>query len=139
MSGGYHIQLKPDAQPYYVYTPHRILLPLMPKVKDEIDRLLSLGVIERVDVPSEWCAPIVVASKGPGIQLCVELLRLNDSVIRERHILPSVDQVLAQLADARVFSKLGCYIVFLQSPLAPESRILITFITPFGRLNSLWN
>ena len=72
-------------------TPHRITLPLMPKIKDEIDRLLSLGVIERVDMPSEWCAPIVVAPKGLGIRLRVDLSRLNDSVVRERHILPSVD------------------------------------------------
>ena len=61
MSGDYYIQLKPDIQPYTVYTPRRIPLPFMPKVKDEIDRLLSLGVIERFDVPTEWCAPRVQA------------------------------------------------------------------------------
>ena len=63
MSGNYLIQLKPDAQPYAVYIHRRIPLPLIPKVKDEIYQLLSLGVIERVDVPTEWSAPIVVAPK----------------------------------------------------------------------------
>ena len=53
--------------------------------------------------------------------------------MRERHILPSVDQLLAQLAGAQVFSKLDCYNAFLQIPLAPESRHLTTFITPFGQ------
>lgn len=129
----HRIQLKPDAQPYAVYTPRRIPIPLMQKVKGEIDRLLKLGVIEPVDVPTQWCAPIVVAPKGSGIRLCVDLSRLNDSVLRERHIMPSVDQVLAQLANARVFSKLDCYNAFLQCPLDIESRDLTTFITPFGR------
>jgi hypothetical protein len=133
MEGAYRIQLKPDATPYAVYAPRRIPLPLMPKVKNELDRLLKLGVIERVEEPTLWCAPIVVANKGNGIRLCVDLSRLNDSVMRERHIMPSVDQVLAQLADARVFSKLDCFNAFLQCPLAPESRHLTTFITPFGR------
>ena len=102
MSGDYFIQLKPDAQPYAVYTPRRTPLLLVPKVKDEIDRLLSLGVIERDYVPTEWCAPIIVAPKGPVIRLCVDLSQFNDSVLRAHHILPSADQVLAQLADARV-------------------------------------
>ena len=119
MNGDYHIQLKLDTQPYAVYTPRRIPLPLMSKVKDDIDRLLSLGVIERVDVPTKWCAPIVVAPKGPRIRLYVNLSRLNDSVMREHYILPPVDQVLAQLADARVFCKLDCYNAFLQCPVAP--------------------
>jgi hypothetical protein len=101
----HRIQLKPDAQPYAVYTPRRIPIPLMQKVKGEIDRLLKLGVIEPVDVPTQWCAPIVVAPKGSGIRLCVDLSRLNDSVLRERHIMPSVDQLLAQLANARVFQQ----------------------------------
>ena len=71
--------------------------------------------------------------KGPGIRLCVDLSRFNDTVMRERHILPSVDQVIAQLADARFFNKLDCYNAFLQCPLAPESRLLTTFITPFRK------
>ena len=51
----------------------------------------------------------------------------------ERHVLPSVDQVLAQMAGAQVFSKLDCYNAFLQIPLTSESRHPTTFITPFGR------
>ena len=116
-----------------VYASHHIPLPLLPKVKDEIDRLLSLGVIEQVDEPTQWCAPIVVGPKAQGIRLIVDLSRLNESVMRERHVLPYVDQVLAQLAGAQVFSKLNYYYAFLQIPLAPESRHLTTFITPFGR------
>ena len=105
----------------------------MSKAKDEINQLLSSGVIERVDVPTEWCASIAVAPQGSGIRLCVDLSWLNDLVMHERHILPLVDQVLAQLAGARVFSKIDCYNVFLQCPLASESRLLTIFITLFRR------
>ena len=95
-------------------------------------RLLSLGVIEQVDEPTQWCAPIVVAScKAQGIWLCVDLSQLNESVMHERHVLPYVDQVLAQLAGAQVFSKLDCYNAFLKIPLALESRHLTTLIDWF--------
>ncbi len=129
----YSIRLKPEAQPYAVFAPRRVPLPLLPKVQEELDRLLRLDVIARVDEPTQWCAPIVVAPKGPGIRLCVDLSQLNSSVMRERHIMPSVDQTLARLAGARVFSKLDCYNAFLQIPLTAESQLLTTFITPFGR------
>ena len=124
MSGDYHIQLKPDAQPYAVYIPRRIPLPLMLKVEDEIDRLLSVGVIDRINMPTGWCAPIVVAPKGPDIRLCMDLSRLNDSMMRERHILPSVDQLLAQLAEAHIFSKLNLYNAFFVVSLS--TRVTIT-------------
>ena len=52
---------------------------------------------------------------------------------RERHPLPAVDQTLAQLAGARVFSKLDANSGFWQIPLSPESIPLTTFITPYGR------
>ena len=82
MSEPYSIQLKLDAQPYTIYALRRIPLLQLPKAKDEIDRLLSLGVIEQVDEPTQWCAPIVVAPKAQSIRLCVDLSRLNESVIR---------------------------------------------------------
>jgi hypothetical protein len=104
----------------------------MSTVKEEINRLLRVDVIARVDEPTEWCAPIVVAAKGSGIRLCVDLSQLNSAVMGERHVMPSVDQTLVLLARARVFTKFDCYNAFLQIPLTAESQIMKTFITPFG-------
>ena len=55
------------------------------------------------------------------------------SVRRERHVLPAVDQVVAQLSDAEVFTKLDANAVFWQIKLADDSVLYTTFITPFGR------
>ena len=67
------------------------------------------------------------------VRICVDLTRLNQSVCRERHPLPAVEQTLAQLASARVFSKLDANSGFWQIPFSRESALLTTFITPFGR------
>ncbi|KXJ30128.1 Retrovirus-related Pol polyprotein from transposon opus [Exaiptasia diaphana] len=130
----YHIELEKDAKPYALFSARRIALPQLPKVRKELERLESLGVISKVEVPTDWCAPIVVVPKQNGqVRICVDLTRLNDSVKRERHILPSVEETLAQLGGAKVFSKLDANSGFHQIPLTEESKLLTTFITPFGR------
>ena len=94
----------------------------------------DLGVISKVKELTEWCAGMVVVPKANGkVRICVDLTKLNESVCRERHILPSVEQTLAQIGGAKVFSKLDANSGFWQVELAKESAILTTFITPFGR------
>ena len=66
------------------------------------------------------------------MRICVDLKPLNSNVLREVHPLPAVDETLAQLAGAAVFSKLDANSGFWQIPLAAKSRHLTTFITPFG-------
>ena len=63
--------------------------------------------------------------------ICVDLTKLNDSVKRERHMLPSVEHTLGQLEGAKVFSKLDANSGFWQIPLSKESVLLTTFIMPF--------
>ena len=53
--------------------------------------------------------------------------------MREIHPLPTVDDTLAKLSGATVFTKLDANSGFWQIPLAKESHQLTTFITPFGR------
>lgn len=63
----------------------------------------------------------------------MDLKRLNECVQREFHLLPHVEETLAQLSGAQVFTKLDANSGFWQIPLAKKSHLLITFITPFGR------
>ena len=134
LQDSYKIKLRNDAKPFALNAPRRIAIPLLPKVKEELQRMEALGVISKIEEPTEWCSPIVVVPKPNGkVRICVDLTKLNTSVCRERHILPSVEQTLAQVGDAKYFSKLDANSVFWQIELAPESSKLTTFITPFGR------
>ena len=56
----------------------------MGKVRAELERLEQLGVIAKVEVPTEWCAGMVVVPKPNGnVCICVDLTKLNQSVCRE--------------------------------------------------------
>ena len=135
LEGDYKIVLQENARPYALSTPRRIAIPLLPKVKAELERMEEMGVVRRVSEPTNyWCVGMVVVPKPGGrVRICVDLSRLNESVCRERHPLPAVEQTLAQLAGARVFTKLDANSGFWQIPLAQESAPLTTFIRPFGR------
>ncbi|CAC5366075.1 unnamed protein product [Mytilus coruscus] len=130
----YTIALGPDAKPFALSTPRRVPLPLMDKVKAELTRMEKLGVISKVDEPTEWCAGMVVVPKSNGdVRICIDFTKLNESVKRENYPLPAVEESLAKLANARMFTKLDANSSFWQTNLAEESRPLTTFITPFGR------
>ncbi|RXN13010.1 GTPase IMAP family member 8-like protein [Labeo rohita] len=118
----YVISLKPGATPFSLKTPRRIPLPLMGKVKEELHRMEMLGVISRVEEPTDWCAGMVVVPKKSGaVRICVDLSKLNESVRRKKYILPSVEQTLGMLAGAQIFSKLDANMGFWQIPLSEES------------------
>ncbi|XP_063750626.1 uncharacterized protein K02A2.6-like [Eleginops maclovinus] len=134
LTGEYRIKLKQDVKPFALSLPRRVPLPLHDKVKEELQRMEKMGVIVPIEEPTDWCAGMVVAPKPKGkIRICSDMTHLNEYVCRERLILPAVDETLAKLAGATVFTKLDATAGFWQVPLHQKSVPLTTFITPFGR------
>ncbi|KAL6490170.1 hypothetical protein MHYP_G00005150 [Metynnis hypsauchen] len=56
------ITLKEGAEPYSIATPQRVPIPLLPRVEEELKRMESMGIIEKVTDPTEWCAPMLAKS-----------------------------------------------------------------------------
>ena len=130
----YTICLQPDVKPFSLGTARNISLPLRDKVQETLNQMEAQGVISKVRQPTPWCAGmVVVIKKSGGVRICVDLKPLNKCVLRERHPLPRVDDTLSQLTGATTFSKLDANSGFWQIPLSEESKLLTTFITPFGR------
>lgn len=128
------ICLSENAIPYACVTPRRVPLPLQRKVEDELKRMVRDGVIEEIEEATEWCSPmVVVPKKDDGVRVCSDYTELNKFVVRERYQLPSVEETLARLEDAKVFTKLDFNSGFWQLSLDKRSRKYTTFLTPFGR------
>ena len=130
----HEISLQENAVPYSLSVPRRVPLPLMPRVKAALERMENQHVIRKIEEPTDWCSAMVVVPKTDGnVRICANFTRLNDSVRRERHMLPSIEHLLSSVQGARLFSKLDANSGFHQIPLAENSQRLTTFITPFGR------
>jgi len=101
-----HIELTPDAQPHCLYAPRRVPLPLQEAVNAELQRMQDEGVISPVTRPTDWCSGMVVVRKKNGkVRICVDYTRLNRSVRREHHVMPTTYTNLAKLGNAKLFSK----------------------------------
>lgn len=134
LKGQYKIVLVRNTKPYAISCPRRLAIPLYKPLKDELKLLQEQDVIFPVDEPTEYCAGIVVRPKENGnIRLCVDYTELNKNICRSRYQLPSVEECLAQIGSSRYFSKLDANKGYFQLPLDEESKLLTTFITPFGR------
>ena len=102
-------------------------------MKQELEKMESMQVISKVEQPTPWCIGMVVVPKKTGtICICVDLKPLNENIQRAVHPLPTVDDTLAQLTGAKMFSTLDANSGFWQIPLEKFSRLLTTFLMPYG-------
>ena len=77
-----------------------------------------------------WVSPVVVVPKqNDEIRLCVDMRRANEAIISERYQIPTVDEVLHNINQSRVFSKLDLKWGYHQLELHPDSRSITTFTT----------
>jgi hypothetical protein len=107
---------------------------LRPKVKEELERMERLGVIERIHEPTDWVNSMVTVIKKNGqLQICIDHRDLNKAIKREYYPMKTVEEIAAQMPGAKFFSVLDASSGFWQVKLDEESSKLCTFNTPFGR------
>ena len=66
------------------------------------------------------------------IRVCADMKRANEAIIRERHPIPTIEEVLYDLNWSTIFSKLDLKWGFHQVELEEESRELTTFVPHRG-------
>ena len=84
--------ITPVAQPH-----GRIPFHLHQKVVAELEDLERKGIIEKVEGPTPWVSPFVIAPKPHNLDkicLCVDMRQANRAIKRERHITPTTDDII---------------------------------------------
>ena len=111
--------------------PGRLPLAKRKALKCELDRLLSLGVIEPSS--NSWASPVVLVTKKDGsLRLCVDYRKVNDLLIKDSYPLPRIDDSLDALSGAKWFSTLDLASGYWQVPMDPKDIDKTAFTTPYG-------
>ncbi|BFZ02581.1 hypothetical protein BsWGS_05620 [Bradybaena similaris] len=125
--------------------PYPIPLHYREAVQKEIQELLQLGIIE--ESYSDYLSPLVVVKKADNsLRLCVDFRRLNSITRIDPVPMPNISDLLAQVAEAKLYTKLDLSKGFYQIPLNEDSIHLTSFASaeglyhfrylPFGLVNS---
>ncbi|KAJ1106052.1 hypothetical protein NDU88_003455 [Pleurodeles waltl] len=77
----------------------RIAFHLRPQVEAELRKLEEADIIEKVEGPTPCVPPIVVTKKTKQpeeVRICVDMRLPNVAIRRERHLTPTVDDIVAE-------------------------------------------
>ena len=68
---------------------------------------MEIGVLAPVEEPTEWVSQMAVVKKQDGsLRICIDPQPLNEALQREHYRLPTFNDVLPTLNNAKIFSKL---------------------------------
>ena len=137
LPGTCKIYLKEGAIPT-IQPPKRVPFALQAKFKEELDRLESLGVIEKVTKPTQWVNSLVLVRKADGsLRICLDPVDLNRAIERPHYPIPLFDEVAAKCKGAKKFFKMDAQNGYWSMVLDKPSSELTTFNTMYGRYK--WN
>ena len=131
MPGQYHIDVDETFSPVQ-HAPRRVPVALKKELKDHLELLVAQNIITPVKEPTKWINSMVAVRKPGKIRLCNDPKDLNKTIKRPHYPLPTIEDILPKLTNAKVFSVLDEQIGFWQIELDESSSFLTTFWTPFG-------
>lgn len=83
--------------------------------------------------PTDWVNSMVTVTKPNKVRICIDPQDLNAAIRRERYPLRTIEEVVAEMPNAKFFSVFDANHGFWQIQLDKERSHLCTFNTPFGR------
>ena len=102
-------------------------------MEEELKRLESEGILSKVEW-SDWATPIVPVPKQDGsVRICGGFKgTINPALQAELYPLPRIEDIFANLAGGKKFSKIDLHQAYHQIELEKESIKYLTMNTSMG-------
>jgi hypothetical protein len=98
---------------------YRMSVEGLKELKKQLTELQEVGYIRLSSSP--WGAPVLFVQKKDGSQrMCVDYRSLNDVTIKNKYMLPHIDDLFDQMRGARVFSKIDLRSGYHQMKIRPS-------------------
>ena len=123
------LKVEENCQPSF-HKPRQVPYTLRPKVEAELTRLEKDGILPKVEY-SEWATPIVpVVKRNGSVRVCGDFKVSVNPVLRaEQYPLPRIEDIFANLAGGKHFSKLDLRQAYHQMEVTEESKKYLTINT----------
>ena len=140
----HRIILEENAQPFFIPY-YRLPFSQREKIEEMIKDMKRDGVVRPSNSP--YNSPLLLVPKKDGTwRMVIDYRKLNKQTVPDRFPMPVINDVLAQLGGAKIFSSLDLLSGYWQIPLDEESKPLTAFSThlehlefqvlPFGLMNA---
>ena len=125
LPGEYKIKVEPNVAPV-IHPPRMVPLALRHELRAaELERMMEMGIISKVDTLGKWVSSICIGRKKNGdLRICLDSRDLNKAIIRKHIQLPTAEEIMSQMGGAKIFSKVD----------VSTGSWQIKVNTPFGHL-----
>jgi len=108
----YKIKIEPDKEDTLSYSPlYQQLTAELQATKQYLINNLNKGFIKPSQAP--FNLPILFTKKlNGGLRFCINYRKLNNITCKDRYPLPLLNETLAQISRAKVFTKLNIHQAF---------------------------
>ena len=132
LEGKYKLEIDDTVKPVQL-PKRRVPVAMMKPLKAELQDLQRRGIITPVECNTDWINGMVVVQKQNGkLRICIDPRPLNKALKRSHFPLQTIEDILPDLAKAKVFTVCDVKSGFWHVKLDEESSFLTTFATPFG-------
>jgi predicted aspartyl protease len=111
--------------------PYRMSIEELKELNKQLTKLQEAGYIHLSSSP--WGASVLFVQKKDGSQrMCVDYRSLNDVTVKNKYLLPRIEDLFDQMRGARVFSKIDLRSGYHQMKIRPSDIPKTTFSTRYG-------
>ena len=109
------------------------------EIEKQMKKMLDKNIIEESDSPYNspvWVVPKKSDASGKQKwRIVIDFRKLNELTDQDAYPLPTIDDILSQLGNAKFFSALDLSSGFHQIPMDPDSKKYTAFSTPQGHFH----
>lgn len=125
-----HIELVQGAHPVHIRQ-YRLTPLEREELMKQVDAFIDKGWIE--PSTSSWCSSVLFVPKPNNkLRFCVDFRQVNQKTVVDGGCIPLQGELLDRLQGANYFSALDLASGYYQLAMAPESREITAFPTPYG-------
>jgi hypothetical protein len=78
------------------------------EVKKELDKMVKMGVIRKVEEPTPVVSNMVIARRNGKMRICIDPTDVNKNVLRRHYPLRTIEEIAVRIQHSKIFTILDC-------------------------------